>query len=118
MLLKLLSSRLLLRFLLVSHAQRLSGHTPLGKSGDALDIAHEGSITQPGARKKLNWSSKSSIEKRDVDAAFFYPAKGHLTSRFTWSSIVADGAETARCSLSDEVLYTPSWAILTASIYA
>lgn len=35
-----LSSRLLLRFLLVSSAQRLSGHTPLGKSGDVLDTAH------------------------------------------------------------------------------
>lgn len=35
-----LSSRLLLRFLLVSTAQRLSGHTPLGKSGDVLDTAH------------------------------------------------------------------------------
>lgn len=36
-----LSSRLLLRFLLVSTAQRLSGHTPLGKSDDVLDTAHE-----------------------------------------------------------------------------
>lgn len=35
-----LSSRLLLRFLLVSSAQRLGGHTPLGKSDDVLDIAH------------------------------------------------------------------------------
>lgn len=35
-----LSSRVLLRFLLVSTAQRLGGHTPLGKSGDVLDIAH------------------------------------------------------------------------------
>lgn len=35
-----LSSRLLLRFLLVSSAQRLSGHTPLDKIDDALDIAH------------------------------------------------------------------------------
>lgn len=36
-----ISSRLLLRFLLVSRAQRLGGHTPLGKSGDVLDTAHE-----------------------------------------------------------------------------
>lgn len=35
-----LSSHPLLRFLLVSTAQRLSGHTPLGKSGDVLDTAH------------------------------------------------------------------------------
>lgn len=113
-----LSSRLLLRFLLVSHAQRLSGHTPLGKSGDVLDTAREGLIPQLGARKKLNWSSKSSIEKRDVDAAFVRYAEGHLKSRFPWSSIFADGTATARCSLSDEVLYTPSWAILAAFIYA
>lgn len=39
-------------------------------------------------------------------------------SRFTWSSIFADGAATARCSLSDEVLYTPNWAIFAAFIYA
>lgn len=36
-----LSSHLLLRFLLVSSAQRLGGHTPLGKSGDVLDTARE-----------------------------------------------------------------------------
>lgn len=39
-------------------------------------------------------------------------------SGFPWSSIVADEAATARCSLSDEVLYTPSWAILAAFICA
>lgn len=37
-----LSFRLLLRFLLVSSAQRLSGYTPLGKSGDVLNTAREG----------------------------------------------------------------------------
>lgn len=40
----------------------------------------------------------------------------NIKSRCPWSSIVADGAETAWCSLSDEVLYTPSWAIFAASI--
>lgn len=36
-----LSSRLLLRFLLVSQSPHLDGHTPLGKIDDALDTARE-----------------------------------------------------------------------------